>query len=207
MAQHATELIVVLCAQFHSCEYGYIRSVHVNNAVNIALSHYSYFCLLIGGGQSTWLLSTVDSPVDSGLSTRLWTVWRTVWRTPWLCGISTHGCTSTGFMLIAGDAVGGACGCCDGMRQLALLLSTQPAHAQNRVAAWTGRRHCCGHWEAQSHAQIALWLSERSSRRVSCAQDPHASGYFRYDDCPMQNAPGSGASIQCCLFRAHTTRT
>ena len=23
----------IVCAQFHSCEYGYIRSVHVNNAV------------------------------------------------------------------------------------------------------------------------------------------------------------------------------
>ena len=58
----------IMCAQFHSCEYGYIRSVHVNNAVSIALSHYSYFCLLIGGGQSTWLLSTVDCPPGCGQS-------------------------------------------------------------------------------------------------------------------------------------------
>ena len=37
----------IVCAQFHSCEYGYIRSVHVNNAVNIALSHYSVFTAFV----------------------------------------------------------------------------------------------------------------------------------------------------------------
>ena len=55
---------------------------------------------------------------------------------------STHGFTATGFVLLVGDAAGGVCGCRNGMWQLALHLSTPSAH---RMAAWAGRRYCCGH--------------------------------------------------------------
>ena len=74
MAPHVTKLMVVLCVlnSVRVNTYSVLFSVNDNLAtVNIALSHYSYFCLLIGGGQSTFAIVHVDSPADSGLSTRL----------------------------------------------------------------------------------------------------------------------------------------
>ena len=76
--------------------------------------------------------------------------------------VSMHGYTSTGFMLFAGDAVGGACGlppCRDGMRQLALLLSRQHAARSSSGGLDWPKALLWSYWEAQSHAQIALWLA------------------------------------------------
>ena len=71
---------------------GHQSSVHVNNAVNIALSQDSYFCPLIGGGQSTcgycprWTVHggqwTVHQVVDS--------LRRTVRRTVLFCAHTPH---------------------------------------------------------------------------------------------------------------------